>query len=379
MEQQPSERVQARILRGLVHRARHTHFGREHDFDRIRTPADFRRLVPLRSVSQLWREYGQPHFPHLEHALGAGPITHLLPATGRPGEGLPFVPVTPGLLQSHRDAILTALALTVRARPNARLLGGRVLFVGGAAAPAALNGHSPAGSLEEIVLGQLPAFWRPYFARTVVSEAGHDYVDERFRVLARESTRLPVTCLLGTGERLRQFVAQVRQLTGRERLTEVWPTLSAIIHAGHLGERTTADPLLHLDVCFRPEGTIAVEDPRHGLPRLLVDHGLYYEFVPVEEVNAAEPVRHSVAEVEPGLPYEVALTSPAGLWATRIGLVVRFESRDPPLLMPMKTPARARTSAPLSPLAPHPPGSGIPATLRETPFHNPWSARADRG
>lgn len=349
MEQQPIERVQARILRGLVHRARHTRFGREHDFDRIRTPADFRRLVPLRGVTQLWREFGQPHFPHLENALGAGPITHLLPDTSRPGEGFPFVPVTPGLLQSHRAAILTALALAVRARPDARLLGGRVLFVGGAAAPAALNGHSPAGSLEEIVLGQLPVFWRPYFARTVVSEAGHGYVDERFRVLARESTRLPVTCLLGPGERLRQFVSQIRQLTGRERLTDVWPTLTAIIHAGTPWERTPADPVLHLDVCFRPEGTIAIEDPRHGLPRLLVDHGLYYEFVPVEELNAAQPMRHSAAEVEPGLPYEVALTSPAGLWATLIGLTVRFESRRPPLLMPLKAPAPVHTgTAPLS-------------------------------
>jgi hypothetical protein len=86
-----------------------------------------------------------------------------------------------------------------------------------------------------------------------------------------------------------------------------------------------------------PEGPVAVEDPRHGLLRLLPDNGVYFEFVPVEDLGRPHPARRAASEVEPGVPYALALTSPAGLWACLTGTRVCFESRDPPLLRIVET------------------------------------------
>jgi hypothetical protein len=290
------------------------------------------------------------------------------------------------LLASHGRAVLTALALALRAQPCARLFSGRVLFVGGSAAPVVLSGRTPAGSLEEIALGTVSAFWQPCFARTAVPDDGLACADERFRTLAREAIGLSVTCILGTAGRLQQLLEQLRQLTGRERFTDVWPGLAAVICGyDHSGAPDIADvgPVPILRVCHRPEGTLAVEDPRHGLLRLLIDHDLYYEFVPVEALDTAEPVRHSAAEVEPGVRYEVALTSPAGLWATLLGWRVLFESRQPLLLRveaPAEEPVPLRLdAAAITPQRPHPRSAGTLAARPEMSFHSPWSASADRG
>src|SRR5207245_5616378 len=92
-----------------------------------------------------------------------------------------------------------------------------------------------------------------------------------------------------------------------------------------------------LEMYFRPEGAIAIEDPRHGRLRLLPDHGVYFEFVPVDQVGKPRTERYSAAEVKLGVPYALALSSPAGVWACLVGSIVRFEQQHPPLLHLVET------------------------------------------
>src|SRR5260370_37558093 len=87
-----------------------------------------------------------------------------------------------------------------------------------------------------------------------------------------------------------------------------------------------------------PEGIVAVEDPRHGLLRLLADHGLYYEFIPAEEKGKRTPQRLGLREVQVGIPYEMALTSPGRVWSGQVGAALCFERLDPPLLRFIEAP-----------------------------------------
>jgi hypothetical protein len=80
------------------------------------------------------------------------------------------------------------------------------------------------------------------------------------------------------------------------------------------------------------EGFVAAEDSRHGLLRLLPDHGVFFEFVPVEELSARKPARHTIADIVPDIQYAVVLTTCAGLWSYVLGDTVCFEQCDPPLL-----------------------------------------------
>src|SRR5207249_3928982 len=232
-----SPRAQVRTLRGLLHQARGTRFGCEHDFHRIRTPDDFRRLVPLRSAAALWQQYGVPALPALGGAAWPGPISYLATCDVTPGQPSPPLPVSRELVATHREALWTALALVHGARPQARLLAGSLLFVGGGAALTPLSAGVATGNLEELTRAQLPR-------------------------------------LAGT---------------------------------------SAGPPVLLMEACVRPEGVFAIEDPRHGLLRLALDHGIYFEFVPLQELSRPSPQRLGLEEVTAGVPYALAVTTP-GLW-----------------------------------------------------------------
>jgi hypothetical protein len=369
-------RCQSRILLGLLHQARTTRFGSEHDFRRIRTAADFRRLVPLRTRADLWRQYWQPDYPHLAGATWFGEKDKATKDNASPAVSLSC------LHAAHRHALRTALAFVVDAQPRTRLLSGGLLFPG-EEGPSSITDRN---NLPE----RLPALLRP-FARM-----GADTSAER-------CAHLPVTCLAGSLERLLPLLENVKQVRGKTCVSDVWPGLTAILYTRRSAAvsvdrlRAEAKGVLLLEMAGRAEGPIAVEDPRHGRMRLLYDHGVYFEFVPPDRVGEPRCPRYGIDEVEMGIPYELVLTSPAGLWACRIGRTVCLESRDPPLLRFLDTAEivnreswivdrednrftihDSRFTVHDSPSQLHPQIADNPAAPPESSFHSPWSVRADR-
>ncbi len=338
-----SARSQVCTLLGLVHRARSTRFGGEHDFRRLRTPDDFRRLVPLRSAAELWQQYGVPSLPELGGAAWPGPISYLATCDVAPGRPSPPLPVS---------------------------------------------------NLEELTRAQLPRLLRPYI--TVAPYSG----DASLQALAERSAALPVTCLAGSARRLVRLFACLREHTGCEHLLDVWPGLSVILYSRGAadpdrtelmrlaGTPSSETPVLLMEACVRPEGVFAIEDPRRGLLRIVPDHGIYFEFVALEELGRPAPQRHGLGEVVPGVPYALAVTTP-GLWACLTGLTVCFEKSDPPLLRSIEAgqpalppveilPLRAETPPPPHPALPRPQSVGRAAAPARRFSRSPWSARADQ-
>jgi hypothetical protein len=352
LDQQAPARCQARILLGLLHQARATRFGREHDFRRIRNVADFRRLVPLTTRGELWRQYWQPTYPHLAGTTWPEPALR-----------------SAALQAAHRRALHTTLALVAHCRAHARFLSGAVLWAGDDGPPAA-----------GLLAGRLPSLLRPYVRRAA------DLPPE-------QCARLPVSCLVGPLEDLLSLTENVKQASGKRRLTDVWPGLSVVLYtrrspAAPVGAlRAEAEGALLLETAGRGEGPVAVEDPRHGLMRLLFDHGVFFEFVPPGPAGEWYRPRFGLEEAEPGVPYELVVSSPAGLWACHVGRTVCLERRDPPLVRFLDTAAPARRrprrtdlAPPTTPApAPHPQSADSPAAPPESFSHSPWSILADRG
>jgi hypothetical protein len=321
----------------------------------------------------LWRQYGHPAFPRLDGILCPGAVRSLAgPFPCQDGISR-YLPVSAALLQSHRAAFRSALAFVANALPRARLFDGRFLFLGCETPAETLTEQTKSGNLAEIALRELPPWARPYVISPL--DLTQDAPD-RLEALARHCISRPLTCIAGTVEQLKCFFGRVRQITGRDRIAEVWPGLTAVLSQGSTAEHRAAlrDELgsarvLLLETYFPPEGAVAVEDPRCGLLRLLPDHGVYFEFVPVAELGSTRPTRHGVGKVEPGVPYALTLTSPSGLWAAHIGDTVCFEQSHPPLfrlLEPaIRQTERATDGAPLNarphPFPPQPPHSRIGA------------------
>jgi hypothetical protein len=104
--------------------------------------------------------------------------------------------------------------------------------------------------------------------------------------------------------------------------------------------------IVHAELLQQPGATVAVADPRLGGWRLLADHGAYFEFVPVDQAEHLRPPRLSVGEVRRHVPYEVAITSPAGWWACRSGLVVAFDRLAPPMIRVLECSTAPGTAGP---------------------------------
>jgi hypothetical protein len=386
-------RSQLRTLRGLVHCGHMTRFGRDHDFCRIRTADDFRRLVPLRTPADFWRDYWQPAFPDLGGTTWPGPIASLIATAS---SDMPYVPAPPALWAGHRAAALTALSFVAATRPESRLFSGRMLLVGDGPPPVPLIDSVRSGGFETLGLEGLPPRLRPYTHEPSLCGQADCPAESRLRALAEQSIRLPVTCVAGRAEVLSRFFALCQRESGWPQGADVWPGLTAVVYGNAPGadpRRRLADALgvparrqapLLLEASIQAEGAIAVEDPRHRCLRLLPDHGVYFEFVPQEELTADQPTRHTLADVVTGLPYAVALTSAAGVWACLAGVRVRFERRDPPLLHVLESPVETAAVPPslaerLTPPPRHQRNGDIPAARPERIGRIPSSARADRG
>ena len=139
---------------------------------------------------------------------------------------------------------------------------------------------------------------------------------------------------------LLSLFGRVLDLTGKSTIAEVWPGLEVVVHGGvkfdpyrRAFDEVLGDPGIRLQETYpSSEGFIAFGDPDTGLLRLVHDHGLFYEFVPVAELDSPSPTRHWLGNVQVGVNYAIVVSTCAGLWAHLIGDTVRFESLDPPLL-----------------------------------------------
>jgi hypothetical protein len=339
--------VQQATLRSLVRKARDTRFGREHDFDGVRTVADYQARVPLRDYEAFWRDYWQPAFPSLQGVTWPGKVPYFALSSGTTSGVTKYIPVSRAMLASNRRAALSTLALFLAAHPGTPLFTGRIFFLGGSTDLRDLTpSHAPlhrggvlGGDLSGIAAREAGRILRPYTFPPLDLGLVADW-DRKVQLLAEHSAALPVTAVTGVPSWLLVLFDRLRQVTGKDRIADVWPTLRLVVHGGTkfdpyrrlFREVIGGDAVRYVETYPASEGFLAAEDPRYEVLRLLPDNGLFFEFVPVEELGKDRPARHTVANLVPGVQYAVVLTTCAGLWSYVLGDTVCFERREPPLL-----------------------------------------------
>jgi hypothetical protein len=330
-------------LRHLLMEAGATRFGRDHDFNAIRTPSDFRAAVPLRKYDDMWRDYWQRDFPVLDDVSWPGRIPYFAVTSGTTGDVTKYIPVTQAMVRSNRKAALDLLTHHIAAKPDTRLFGGPNFILGGSTdlvpkAPGVL-----AGDLSGIAIKTVPWWVRARSFPPLDLALVADW-EKKVDLLARAAIDLDIRSIGGTPSWLLILFDRMAALRGEKRvpLRALWPNLELVVHGGvHFGPyKSQFDALLQgsraetREGYAASEGFVAVQDrgPGEGM-RLNLDTGLYYEFVPVEELGAERPTRHWVGDAELGVNYAIAVSSCAGVWAYLIGDTVRLVSRDPPRLL----------------------------------------------
>lgn len=335
--------TQWQTLRRLLHRARHTHFGRQHGFARIAGVEQYQNQVSVRTYEDFWEGFWRAAFPRLEGTTWPDHIPYYALSSGTTSGTTKYLPVSKEMLASNRKAAFTTVALFRHAYPQARLFTGRFFFLGGNTELRTEPNGSRSGDLSAISAIEINPVTRPYsFPPRELSGIADWTV--KVRRLAEAAAKLPITAISGVPAWLQSLFRHVKEVTGKRRVGDVWPMLRMVVHGGTKFDayraefRAEVHPDCHFcEVYPASEGFVATEDPRYHLLRVVPDHNIFFEFIPMTEFEEGKlktdrPVRHTLGTAETGVEYAVAVTTCAGLWSYLVGDTVAFERRDPPLI-----------------------------------------------
>jgi hypothetical protein len=331
--------AQERTLLKLVRHASTTRFGKDHKFGAIGSVADFQTRVPLRNWEAMWTEYFKAALPNFANVSWPGPTPYLALSSGTTSARTKYVPVTEAMNRSNSRAGLDLLVYHWEAKPRSRIFDGKTFMLGGSTK---LVPEAPgiwSGDLSGIAVKRMPFWARPY----AFPKEEHALIpnwEEKAELMARNSLDEKIRALTGTPSwilMLLERVSALREARG-ERREPAFPDLRLLVHGGvnFAPYRARFEKMFAgLDVDMREvypasEGFVAIADRSYGEGlRLNLDHGMFFEFVPLEELDSASPRRHWIGNVELDVNYAVVMSTCAGLWAYVIGDTVRFVDRSP--------------------------------------------------
>jgi GH3 auxin-responsive promoter len=331
--------VQERTLRSLLRRARRTRFGRDHGFGAIGSVGEFQEAVPLRTYEDLWALYFKDRYPVFDNLTWPGRIPYLALTSGTTQGATKYIPISREMLASNKRAAQTMVAYHLASRPDSRLFRGRLFFLGGSTELERPAPDVRQGDLSAIAALEVSELLRPYTFPPLDLALEPNW-DRKLARLAERSRDEPITLVGGVPSWLLALFQRLLDLSGKETIAEVWPTLEVVVHGGvkfdpyrEAFAQVLGNSRVRLQETYPcSEGFIAFGDPATGLLRLIFDHGIFFEFVPLDELGSDRPARHWLGNVQTGINYAIVISSCAGMWGHIIGDTIRFESLDPPLL-----------------------------------------------
>jgi len=361
--QQDPVATQQRVFRQLIDRAKNTAFGREHSFADIHTPADLARLVPVRDYEAL-----APYFQRVKageaDVLWPGRPLYLAKTSGTTS-GAKYIPLTQASIPNHINGARDALLHYVHRTGKSRFLDGKLMFLSGSPALEAVHGiHT--GRLSGIVNHHVPAYLRRNQLPTYATNCIEDW-ETKLDYIVEETMPENMTLISGIPPWVQMYFDKLTQLTGKP-IKDIFPQFDLFVYGGVNFEpyraklfETIGRPVDSIELFPASEGFLAFQDePGNPGLLLLLDAGIFYEFIPAERFFEPGAPRLTIGEVELDRQYALVLSSNAGLWGYSLGDTVRFVS-----LNPYRVVVSGRIKHFLSAFGEHVIGEEVEQTLRE--------------
>lgn len=367
--QNPVE-TQRQQLHQLLAKAKDTHFGHANRFAHIHRVEDYQDRVRIRRYEDFWREYWQPVFPRLDNCTWPGTIPYFALTSGTTSGVTKYIPVSPEMIASNRVAGLDIVTHHYAARPGSTLMRGLCFMLGGSTALTQLAPGIWGGDLSGIAGKTVPWWVRLRYFPPRELETIADW-EEKITRFGPASLASDIRAVGGVPSWLLLFFDKLAELRPDcdRRLAGIYPDLEMLVHGGvnfapyrsHFARWLEGSRAETREIYPASEGCIAIADRGDGEGlRLITDTGIFYEFVPLEELDSPNPTRHWLETVELGVNYAIVLTTCAGLWSYVIGDTVRFIDRNPPRLL-----VTGRTSYFLSAFGEHLIGEEIERAVAE--------------
>ncbi len=329
--------TQIKVFNNLIANAQYTEFGRKYNFDKINNVKDFKAAVPVHDYESI-KPYIEKILAGEQNVLWNSVISWFAKSSGTTSDKSKFIPVSKEALDGgHYKSGLDTLALYYRNTPNCGLLAGKGVALGGSHQINQLNAESFYGDLSAVMLQNMSSLGH-YMSSLDMDIALMSEWEEKIEKMAHYTINDNVTFLAGVPTWTMVLIKKIFEITGKDNLLEVWPNLELYIHGGvnfapyqsQFNEMIPSAKMQYLETYNASEGFFAAQDVlgQDGM-LLFLNHGIYYEFMPIEEQGKEFPITLKLHEVELDKNYALIINTNAGLWRYLIGDTIKFVSLNP--------------------------------------------------
>lgn len=331
--------VQDEVLKKLLSTARFTEFGQHYSFDDIVNYEDFRNRIPVHTYEQTF-----PYIDRLmrgeQNVLWPSEIKWFAKSSGTTNARSKFIPVsTEALDECHMKGGKDLLSIYVNNFPDTRIFNGKGLGIGGSYQ---VNEFDPTasshyGDVSAVIMQNLPP-WAEFIRTPSLEVALMGDWEHKIDKIAAETAKVDVAHIAGVPTWTVLLIQRILELEKKSNILEVWPNLEVFFHGAVsftpyrnlFKSLIPFDQMNYWETYNASEGFFGIQDRKDSDDLLLMlDYGVFYEFIPMEEIDKEYPEALGLAEVELGKNYALVITTNAGLWRYVIGDTIKFTSLSP--------------------------------------------------
>ena len=328
--------VQREVLQELVTAAQHTSFGKKHKFSTLFSLKEFKKMVPIHSYEDM-KPYVERMMNGEENILWNTPINWFAKSSGTTSDKSKFIPISEeSLHDNHFKASKDVLATYYNNFPGSDLLTGKSLVVGGSHQLNKMNEEIQYGDLSAVLMQNTP-FWGQWLRTPELSIALLDEWEDKIEQLAAITAEENVTSLAGVPTWTLLLLKRILAIKGNTTIKEVWPNLELYITGGvsFVPYREQFDKIFgakinYLEIYNASEGFFAGQQcPDDDGMLLFTEHGIFYEFMPVDQYGQKNPQTVGLDKVSIGKNYALVISTTGGLWRYLVGDTIQFTSLHP--------------------------------------------------
>ncbi|MDR1584328.1 MAG: GH3 auxin-responsive promoter family protein [Prevotellaceae bacterium] len=336
LRKRPDE-AQEIVFNALIKSGERTEYGKKYNFKEIKNIENFRNNVPISDYSVL-----QPYIKRMRsgknNILWNTPVRWFAKSSGTTAGKSKFIPISHECLYNcHFSGSKDVTLQYLINNPDSKLLLGKSLTLGGSRKIDEYNSKIKTGDLSAIMIHNSP--WYAELARTPSKKTVliPDF-DEKTQAIARYSSNRNVTSFAGVPSWNLILMNKILEYTGKKHLLELWTDLEVFFHGGvafgpyieQFKRIIPSDKMRYMETYNASEGFFAFQDtPGDDSMLLLANNNIFFEFMPISELDKSLPKTYSIAEVETDVNYAMIISTNAGLWRYLIGDTVKFTSLYP--------------------------------------------------
>lgn len=324
--------TQNKVFKELMKTAKDTEFGKDHDFENIRTYSSFINKVPIRDYEDI-KNYVEKVVAGEQNILWPGKPLYFAKTSGTTS-GTKYIPITKESMPSHVKAARNAILLYIHETGKSDFVNGKMIFLQGSPILKKQNGIK-VGRLSGIVAHYVPAYLQKNRLPSWETNCIEDW-ETKVDAIVDETIQEDMTVISGIPSWVQMYFERLQNKTGKQ-IGEIFKNFNLFIFGGVNYEpyRAKFENLIgrkvdSIELYPASEGFFAFQDKQNEKGMLLqLNSGIFYEFVKADEFFSENPKRIMIGDVEIGVNYVMIISSNAGLWAYNIGDTVEFTSTNP--------------------------------------------------